>query len=600
MKNHHPAHGRDDEFAELGARGVEAGHGPERGGFRATLAEIEVQGGDTDIVGDAKLEGHFGDGIGIHPHRVRIDHIPKSGRFGKLGKRAVSRFTGPDNDDFAETVLGFWVENDKMPAVRLGGTVAAGDDGDIASLLGRKELQRGKRRPRQDRRTGKSEQAKTSREMTHGLSMGRLAGRSRFSKRNLPPLTKASTSYPPLRTVGTMIIQPKIRGFICTTAHPAGCAANVQEQIDYVRAKGPIAGVPKKVLVIGASTGYGLASRIVPAFAGGAATLGIFFEKPGEEGRTGSAGWYNSVAFEKAAHEAGLYAKSLNGDAFSDALKEQAIATIKADLGQVDAVIYSLASPRRTNPKTGVTHSSTLKPIGASYTNKSVNTDKGLVTEVSIEPASEQEIADTVAVMGGEDWEMWIDALDQAGVLAEGATTVAYSYIGPDLTWAIYRNGTIGRAKEDLEATAARLTARLGAKGGRALVSVNKALVTQASSAIPVVPLYISLLYKVMKAHGNHEGCIEQIQRLFADRLATGADPKLDEAGRVRIDDWEMQPEIQKEVADLWPAVNSENLAELSDIAGYRTEFLRLFGFGLPGVDYAAEAEPVAPLPSAK
>ena len=397
-----------------------------------------------------------------------------------------------------------------------------------------------------------------------------------------------------------MIIQPKIRGFICTTAHPAGCAANVQEQIDYVRGKGPIEGTPKKVLVIGASTGYGLASRIVPAFAGGAATLGIFFEKAGEEGRTGSAGWYNSVAFEKAAHEAGLYAKSLNGDAFSDALKEQAIATIKADLGQVDAVIYSLASPRRTNPKTGVTHSSTLKPIGGSYTNKSVNTDKGLVTEVSIEPASEQEIADTVAVMGGEDWELWIDALDKAGVLADGATTVAYSYIGPDLTWAIYRNGTIGRAKEDLEATAARLTARLGAKGGRALVSVNKALVTQASSAIPVVPLYISLLYKVMKAHGNHEGCIEQIQRLFADRLAAGTDPKLDEAGRVRIDDWEMQPEIQKEVADLWPAVTSENLAELSDISGYRTEFLRLFGFGLPGVDYTAEADPVAPLPSAK
>lgn len=396
-----------------------------------------------------------------------------------------------------------------------------------------------------------------------------------------------------------MIIQPKIRGFICTTAHPAGCAAHVQQQIDFVRSKGPLSGMPKKVLVIGASTGYGLASRIVPAFAGGAATLGVFFEKAGEEGRTGSAGWYNSVAFEKAAHEAGLYATSINGDAFSDAIKEQTIAKIKADLGQVDAVIYSLASPRRTNPKTGVTHSSVLKPIGAPYTNKTVNTDKGLVSEITIDPASEEEIAATVAVMGGEDWEMWIDALEKAGVLADGATTVAYSYIGPDLTWAIYRNGTIGRAKEDLEATAKRLQDRLSPKGGRALVSVNKALVTQASSAIPVVPLYISLLYKVMKPKGLHEGCIEQIQRVFAERLYNGAALKLDDAGRVRVDDWEMQADIQAEVAKLWPAVSSENLAELSDIAGYRSEFLRLFGFGLEGVDYAAEADPVAPLPSA-
>ena len=264
-----------------------------------------------------------------------------------------------------------------------------------------------------------------------------------------------------------MIIKPKIRGFICTTAHPAGCAANVQEQIEYVRSKGALEGMPKRVLVIGASTGYGLASRIVPAFAGGAATLGVFFEKPGEEGRTASAGWYNSVAFEKDAHAAGLYAKSMNGDAFSDAIKEQTIATIKADLGTVDAVIYSLASPRRAHPKTGVVHKSVLKPIGAAFTNKTVNTDKGMVREVTIEPANEQEIADTVAVMGGEDWEMWIDALDQAGVLATGATTVAYSYIGPDLTWAIYRSGTIGTAKEDLEARAAKLNARLGKKGGR-------------------------------------------------------------------------------------------------------------------------------------
>jgi len=395
-----------------------------------------------------------------------------------------------------------------------------------------------------------------------------------------------------------MIIQPKIRGFICTTAHPAGCAAHVQQQIDLVRSRGPLSGMPKKVLVIGASTGYGLASRIVPAFAGGAATIGVFFEKPGEEGRTGSAGWYNSVAFEKAAHAAGLYAKSINGDAFSDAIKEQTIAMIKADLGQVDCVIYSLASPRRTHPKTGVVHGSVLKPVGPAYTNKSVNTDKGIVNEVTIEPANEQEIADTVTVMGGEDWEMWIEALEKAGALADGATTVAYSYIGPDLTWAIYRAGTIGAAKDHLEATAHRMNERLAAKGGRALVSVNKALVTQASSAIPIVPLYISLLYKVMKAAGTHEGCIEQIQRLFAERLANGASPQLDEKGRVRIDDWEMREQIQKEVAAVWPNVTTENLAELSDIAGYRAEFLRLFGFGMPGVDYTVEADPVAPLPS--
>jgi enoyl-[acyl-carrier protein] reductase/trans-2-enoyl-CoA reductase (NAD+) len=395
-----------------------------------------------------------------------------------------------------------------------------------------------------------------------------------------------------------MIIKPKVRGFVCVTAHPEGCAAHVQQQIDFVRAKGPLKDLPKRVLVIGASTGYGLASRIVPAFAGGAATLGVFFEKPGEEGRTASAGWYNSVAFEKAAHAEGLYAKSINGDAFSDSIKQQTIEAIKADLGTVDAVIYSLASPRRTHPSTGVTFKSTLKPVGAPFSAKTVDTDKGLVTDITIEPASEQEIADTVAVMGGEDWAMWIEALSEAGVLAPGALTVAYSYIGPDLTWAIYRNGTIGRAKEDLEATAQKLTEKLGATGGRAWVSINKALVTQASSAIPVVPLYISLLYKVMKAHGLHEGCIEQIQRLFAERLANGAAPQPDEAGRLRLDDWEMREDIQKEVAALWPQVTTENLPTISDIAGYRAEFLRLFGFGLEGVDYGAESNPVAPLPS--
>ena len=394
-----------------------------------------------------------------------------------------------------------------------------------------------------------------------------------------------------------MIIKPKIRGFICTTSHPDGCAAHVRQQIEHVRSKGPIASAPKRVLVIGSSTGYGLASRIVPAFAGGAATLGVFFEKPPEPDRTGTAGWYNSVAFEREAHAAGLYAKSINGDAFSDAVKEQVIATIKADLGTVDAVIYSLASPRRTNPRTGVTHKSCLKPIGAAYSNKTVDTDRGIVSEVNIEPASDADIADTVAVMGGEDWEMWMDALEAAGVLAPGVVTVAYSYIGPSLTWAIYRNGTIGRAKEHLEETADRISAKLADKEGRAWVSVNKALVTQASSAIPVVPLYISLLYRVMKAKGLHEGCIEQIQRLFATRLA--GNPQPDEDGRIRIDDWEMREDIQAEVAALWEKVSTENLADISDIAGYRTEFLKLFGFGLEGINYEAEAEPMQPLPSA-
>jgi enoyl-[acyl-carrier protein] reductase/trans-2-enoyl-CoA reductase (NAD+) len=389
-----------------------------------------------------------------------------------------------------------------------------------------------------------------------------------------------------------MIIKPKIRGFICVTAHPTGCAAHVQEQIDYVKSKGPLRDMPKRVLVIGASTGYGLASRIVPAFAGGAATIGVFFEKPSENGKPASAGWYNSCAFERAAHAAGLYAKSINGDAFSDEIKARTIELVKADLGQVDLVIYSLASPRRTHPKTGVTAKSVLKPIGAPFSAKTVDTDKGIVSDITIEPASEQEIADTVTVMGGEDWEMWIDALAAAGALAPGAKTVAYSYLGPDITWSIYRAGTIGAAKEHLEATAQRMHARLAASGGAAYVSVNKALVTQASSAIPVVPLYISLLYRVMKERGLHEGCIEQLQRLFAERLYHGAAPQLDAEGRVRIDDWEMRADVQSAVAKLWAEVTTENLAAISDIAGYRQEFLRLFGFGLAGVDYEADVDP--------
>jgi enoyl-[acyl-carrier protein] reductase/trans-2-enoyl-CoA reductase (NAD+) len=354
--------------------------------------------------------------------------------------------------------------------------------------------------------------------------------------------------------------------------------------------------MPRRVLVIGASTGYGLSSRITAAFGGNASTLGVFFEKPAEEARTGSAGWYNSAAFEDEAHAAGLYAKSINGDAFSDALKTQVIDLIKADLGQVDAVIYSLASPRRTHPRSGTVFKSVLKPIGAPYTAKTVDTDKGIVSDITIEPASDQEIADTTAVMGGEDWEMWIDALNAAGVLAPGAVTVAYSYIGPKVTWAIYRNGTIGRAKEDLESTAARITAKLAPAGGRAYVSINKALVTQASSAIPVVPLYISLLYKVMKAKGLHEGCIEQIQRLFADRLFNGASPQLDAEGRIRIDDWEMRPDVQEEAEKLWPTVTTENLSAVTDFTGYHHEFLRLFGFEIEGVDYEADTNPLVPV----
>jgi len=390
-----------------------------------------------------------------------------------------------------------------------------------------------------------------------------------------------------------MVIKPKVRGFVCVTAHPAGCAAHVQQQIDYVKAKGPVANGPKKVLVIGSSTGYGLASRISAAFGSGAATIGVFFERPSEPDKTATPGWYNTSAFTTAARAAGLYAKNFNGDAFSDALKTEVLATIKRDLGQVDLIVYSLASPRRTHPKTGVTHKSTLKPVGQSYSNQTVDTDKGIVSTITIEPASEAEIADTAAVMGGEDWEMWINALDEAGLIAPGATSVAYSYIGPSLTWPIYKNGTIGLAKNDLERAAKAINATLKVNGyGRAFISVNKALVTQASSAIPVVPLYISMLYKVMKAKGSHEGCIEQIDRLFRTQMYGGHGLTFDDAGRVRIDDLEMQPDVQAAVAALWPQVNTENLAALTDIAGYREEFLKLFGFGLPGINYDAEIDP--------
>jgi enoyl-[acyl-carrier protein] reductase/trans-2-enoyl-CoA reductase (NAD+) len=393
-----------------------------------------------------------------------------------------------------------------------------------------------------------------------------------------------------------MIIKPKVRGFVCVTAHPEGCAAHVQEWIQHVKSQGPIQGGPKKVLVIGSSTGYGLASRISAAFGSGAATIGIFFERPSEEGRPATPGWYNSIAFTRAARAAGLYARNFMGDAFTNEMKQQVVAAIKADLGQVDLVVYSLAAPRRTHPVTGVVHKSCLKPVGVPYTNKTVDTDKGIVSEVTIDPANDTDVADTIAVMGGEDWELWIKALREAGVLAPGAQSVAYSYIGPEVTWAIYKNGTIGLAKNDLERAARAIDAQLKPSGGRAFISVNKALVTQASSAIPVVPLYISILYKIMKAAGTHEGCIEQIYRLFATQMYNGHTPKFDESGRVRVDDWEMRPEIQSAVVKIWPAVTTENLPALTDIAGYREEFLKLFGFGLNGVNYDAETEPHLPM----
>jgi enoyl-[acyl-carrier protein] reductase/trans-2-enoyl-CoA reductase (NAD+) len=392
-----------------------------------------------------------------------------------------------------------------------------------------------------------------------------------------------------------MIVAPKIRGFICTTAHPDGCAKHVAEQIAVVKSRGPIANGPKKVLVIGSSTGYGLSSRIAAAFGSGAATIGVFFEKPGEADKCGTAGWYNSAALEKMAAADGLYARSFNGDAFSDAIKADVIAAIKQDLGQVDCVIYSLASPRRTHPKTGQAFRSVLKPIGRSYTNKNLNTSTSVVDEVTIQPAEGDDVAQTVAVMGGEDWEMWLDALLAENLIAPGAQTFAYSYIGPELTWPIYKNGTIGKAKEDLERVQRALDEKLAPLGGKAWVSVNKALVTQASSAIPVVPLYISLLYKVMKAEGSHEDCIEQMDRLFRDRYTR---PQPDEAGRIRLDDWEMAENIQQPVIANWQKVTTDNLTDLADLEGYESSFLRLFGFGLDGVDYAADTDTAIKVPS--
>lgn len=385
-----------------------------------------------------------------------------------------------------------------------------------------------------------------------------------------------------------MIIKPKIRGFVCVTAHPKGCAAHVQEQIDYVKSQSPIQNGPKKVLVVGASTGYGLASRISAAFGSNAGTIGVFFERPSNNGRPASAGWYNSVAFDKAAKDAGFFSKSINGDAFSNEIKAETIAAIKEHFGKVDLVIYSLASPRRTDPKTGDVYKSVLKPVGAPFSAKSVDTDKKVVNEVSLEPATDEDIHNTVKTMGGEDWDLWIEALKEADVLEENASTIAYSYIGPEVTYPIYRNGTIGKAKEHCEAQAASIREKHGVP---AYVSVNKAVVSQASSAIPVVPLYIAILQKVMKGMDLHEGCIEQIHRLFIEKYYIDGAPIVDEVGRLRVDDWEMKPEVQEAVKAIWPNITTDTLYSDSDFAGYEEEFLKLFGFGIEGVDYEEDVE---------
>lgn len=392
-----------------------------------------------------------------------------------------------------------------------------------------------------------------------------------------------------------MVIQPKIRGFICTNAHPVGCAEHVHEQIAYVKQQGAVSNGPKNVLVIGASTGYGLASRISAAFGSGAKTLGIFFEKEATEGKTGSAGWYNTAAFEAAADAEGLWNKHLNGDAFTDEMKSQAISLIRAEMGKIDLVVYSLAAPRRKDPVTGEVYSSVLKPINHAYTAKTLNTSKREIEEVSVEPANDDEIFNTVKVMGGEDWERWLDQLHAAGVLAENVQTVAYTYIGKELTWPIYGKATIGRAKEDLDRAASAITSKLAGQGGHAYVASLKALVTQASSAIPIMPLYISLLYRVMKAEGTHEGCIEQIYGLFRQCLYNPA-RVLDEGGRLRMDGKELSDHVQAAVTALWQQVETTNIDELTDYKGYHQEFLRLFGFGYSHVDYDADVSPMVTL----
>ena len=389
-----------------------------------------------------------------------------------------------------------------------------------------------------------------------------------------------------------MIIKPKVRGFICTTAHPEGCAANVKEQIKYIRDKGAISGAPKNVLVIGCSNGYGLASRITAAFGGGANTLGVCFEKPPTDKRTASAGYYNTAAFQKLARAEGLYAETVNGDAFSSECKQKTLDLLKQNMGKVDLVVYSLGAPRRQDPVTGELYTSALKPINKGYTAKNLNTDTLTITDITVEPASEEEIRNTIKVMGGEDWELWIKALKNADALADGCKTVAYTYLGDKLTWPIYGHATIGKAKEDLDRAARALNKELAPVNGSANVAVLKALVTQSSSAIPIMPLYISLLYRVMKEEGTHEGCIQQLYRLFTEGLYSD-NPRVDDNTRLRMDNLELTPEVQGRVEELWPQVTEENLFQITDYKSYNDDFLRLFGFGWEGVDYEADVSPM-------
>ena len=392
-----------------------------------------------------------------------------------------------------------------------------------------------------------------------------------------------------------MVIKPKIRGFICTNAHPAGCEAHINEQIAYVKATKQADNKPKNVLVIGASTGYGLSTRITAAFGNNAKTLGIFFEKPPTERKTGSAGWYNTCAFQKAADEAGIWSKNINGDAFSHQIKAKAIETIKAELGEIDLIVYSLASPRRTDPDTGEVYSSTLKPIGQSVTTKNLNTSKRTIDEISVEAANEEEIQGTIDVMGGADWELWINALNDAGVLSKGFKSVAYTYIGKELTWPIYGKATIGKAKEDLDRAASAINSSTASINGEAHVTSLNAVVTQASSAIPIMPLYISAMFKVMKADGTYEGCIEQIQNLFIDNIYSET-PRLDEQNRYRQNHKELEGSVQQRVTDIWNTVDSDTIDELTDYVSYHQEFLKLFGFGIEGVDYDADINPLTEL----
>ncbi len=387
--------------------------------------------------------------------------------------------------------------------------------------------------------------------------------------------------------MAVQIVKPRIRGFICTNAHPVGCQTNVLNQIAEIKQDIPYKATDMNALVIGASTGYGLASRIALTWAYGAKTLGLLYERPADARRTATAGYYNTFAFHQQASEDGFFAGSLNGDAFSDEMKADTITRLKTDFGKVDILVYSIAAPRRIHPKTGASHQSVLKPIGESYTGKTIDLNRDVITPVTIEPASEQEITDTIAVMGGEDLEMWIDALAEAELLAPEVTVVAYTYIGSSLTWSIYRDGTIGRAKDDLKTRVDALDERLGNQlGGSAYISANKAVVTQASAAIPVVPLYISILYDIMDTKGINEAPIGQMQRLFSEHLGPRLQPQLDGERYIRLDDRELQPEVTDAVIERWGRIDTDNFHELSDYAGYRRRFRNLFGFEVEGVDY--------------